>query len=226
MTETNADTREALRGVPMFAALDAAAVERIIRACRVRRCDAGQILFTDGGEAREFFVLLEGRVKVYKLSPGGEQQILHHYGPGRTFAEAAVLAGGTYPAYAEAVDGCRLLAVPARRIHDLVGESPDLALGMLAGMAAKLHEFATLIEALSLKDVPARLATELLDEADAAGGDDFRLAVSKSELAARIAAAPATLSRALGKLAHAGVIAVEGRHVRILDRAQLEQLAG
>ena len=67
--------------------------------------------------AERLFVVLAGRVKLYKLSPRGDEQILHMYGPGNAFAEAAVLAGGKYPAFAEAAEDCTLLAIDRRELR-------------------------------------------------------------------------------------------------------------
>ncbi len=225
MTGRDGDIRESLRRVPMFASLGGPTIDWLVGRCRTRTCKAGDLIFAEEGDAEQFFVVLAGRVVVYKLSPAGDRQILHMYGPGQTFAEAAVLAGGVYPAHAEAAEEVRLLAVPGRVVREAVEREPRLALGMLAGMAAKLHEFATLIEALSLKEVPARVAGALLEEADRAGGDRFRLPGTKGELAAQLGTAAETLSRALTKLGHAGVISVKGREISIRDRTRLEQLA-
>ncbi len=218
--------RDILRGAAMFSALDAEGLERLLADAPVLDREGGFLIFTPTEAAERFFVVLAGRVKLYKLSPAGDEQILHLYGPGHAFAEAAVLAGGDYPAYAEVLDDARLLVVDRATLRRTVADSPDLALGMLAGMAAKLREFNLLIEDLSLREVPARLAAVLLRLADRAGSDRFRLDCTKRELAARIGTVAETLSRALTKLKSAGLIAVRGREIAILDRSSLAAAAG
>ena len=209
----------------MFSALDGAAVEALVRRCLTIRRRRGAMLFSPMEPAERLFVVLEGRVKLYKLSPGGDEQILHMYGPGNAFAEAAVLAGGTYPAFAEAAEDCTLLAIDRRELRRAIRTNPDLAMGMLAGLSAKLHEFNRLIEELSLKEVPARLAGVLLRMADEAGGPTFRLRQTKRELAAQIGTVAETLSRALAKLKDAGFIRVRGGEITILDREGLSRAA-
>jgi len=211
--------------MPIFSALDDQAVEQVLRQCHTIRRQAGTILFGPGEPAERFFLILAGQVKLYQLSPRGDQQILHLYGPGMTFAEAAVLSGTAYPAYAEVVQEAELLAVGRKEIRRAVKANPDLAMGMLAGLSAKLREFNRLIEDLSLKDVPARLAGMLLRLAERAGSDRFDLPQTKRELAGQIGTIPETLSRALAKLKSAGLISLRGRNVEIRKRQALSDLA-
>jgi len=211
--------------MPIFSALDDQAVEQVLRQCHTIRRQAGTILFGPGEPAEQFFLILAGQVKLYQLSPRGDQQILHLYGPGMTFAEAAVLSGTAYPAYAEVVQEAELLAVGRKEIRRAVKANPDLAMGMLAGLSAKLREFNRLIEDLSLKDVPARLAGMLLRLAERAGSDRFDLPQTKRELAGQIGTIPETLSRALAKLKSAGLISLRGRNVEIRKRQALSDLA-
>ena len=215
---------DAIRTVPAFSALNDKALADLATACRVRRCAAGEGIFVDGAEADAFFLILSGQVKVFRVSPKGDEQILHLYGPGKTFAEAAFWAGGRYPASACAVSDCALLAVPRQAVETALAKDPQLAAGMLLGMSRKLQEFADLIDDLSLKDVPARLAGVLLAEADAAGAFTFELSQTKRQLAARIAAAPETLSRALKTLTDQGLIEVDGPQIALLDVPALREL--
>ncbi len=209
----------------MFSALDDQAVELVLDRCHTIGRQAGTIIFALAEPAERFFLILDGRVKLYKLSPRGDQQILHLYGPGMAFAEAAVLSGAPYPATAEVVEDARLLVVGRKDIRLAIQANLDLAMGMLAGMSSKLREFNQLIEDLSLKDVPSRLAGALLRQADRAGSDKFDLPQTKRELAGQIGTIPETLSRALAKLKSAGLISVRGRHIEIRNRQALSEVA-
>lgn len=214
-----------VRSAPVFSALEAGELERLVGRWPVVQRPAGAQLFGPDQPAERFYLILRGRVKVFKLSRRGDEQILHLYGPGETFGEAAVLSGMDYPAFAETVEDCALLAVGRAELRRAIAASPELALGMMAGLSAKLREFGELIEELSLKEVPARLAGLLLGMARRAGGGTFRLGRSKRDLAARLGAAPETLSRALARLKAAGLIRLRGAAVTILDARRLEELA-
>ena len=219
------DALEAMRRVPLFSALDDAALIQLLSACRRRNLPAGSQVLSPTQRADQFYVILVGRVKVYKLSPRGDEQILHLYGPGRTFGEAAMWAGGTYPAHAETLAPTTLLAVSRTALRDMIARGADMAMGMLSGMSAKLHEFNRLIEQLSLREVPARLANVLLDLPARAGTHTVVLKQTKRELAGQIGTIPETLSRALKKLKTSGLIDVNGTEITLLDPEGLAELA-
>ena len=215
----------AMKAAAIFSTVDGEAVAELARRCRRVRLRTGEMAVRAGESADRFFVILSGRVKVYKLSPKGDEQILHLYGPGQSFGDAAMWSGGEYPAFAEAVADATLLVVTRQVLHEAILASPELAMGMLGGLSRKLQEFARLIEQLSLKEVPARLAAVLLAEAAAAGSNTFRLRQSKRELAAQIGTVAETLSRALAKLKAAGLVGVRGSQIRILDADGLDRVA-
>ena len=219
------ETLAVIRKAPVFSELDDRTLRAFVDQCNTLRFKAGAQVLRPSQEADRFFVVLSGRVKIYKLSPRGDQQILHLYGPGETFGEAAMWAKIPFPAHAEATEESRLLAVPRQTLRRAFAGSPELAMGMLAGLSKKLREFNLLIEQLSLKEVPQRLADLLLHQAQAAGANTFRLGQTKRELAGRIGTVPETLSRALAKLKAAGLIAVKGSQITIRDAEGLRDLA-
>jgi len=222
---TRNETLTVMERVPLFSALPRKDLEHLLADCRMRSVRAGTELVSPGEPADRFYVILTGRVNVFQLSAKGDQQILHAYGAGATFGEAAMLRGEGFPAHAEALEDATLLVVDRQTLAATIRRQPELALGMLAGLSGKLQEFARLIEKLALKDVPARLAAILLELAGAAGAASFVLPQSKRELAAQIGTIPETLSRSLAKLRRAGWISVDGRRIRILDAEALRDLA-
>ena len=207
----------ALRHLPLFSSISEKDLHHLARACRTARFRAGAQILAAGSPAECFFVILKGKIKIYQLSAKGDEQILHLYGPGCSFGEAAMWAGTGYPAHAEALADTTLLLVTRGVLRQAIVHRPELALEMLAGMSIKLREFTQLIEQLSLREVPARLASALLTMADEGGSPTVRLAQSKRELAAQLGTVPETLSRALAKLKKAGLIEVAGATITILD---------
>jgi CRP/FNR family transcriptional regulator len=221
---TISQTLARLREVPLFSAMGQAELAGLVRACLVRNFQAGLQVFRPGQPAESFYVILAGKVKIFKTSAQGDEQILHLYGPGQTFGEAAMWAGIDYPAGAQTLSEATLLVVRRAALKVLLKKDPDLALAMMAGLAGKLREFNQLIAQLSLRDVPARTAEVLLQMAGLAGCDSFKLPQSKRQLAAQIGTVPETLSRALQKLKAANLIAVRGANITILDRPAMENL--
>jgi len=219
------DLLRAMKVAPLFCALQPEALESLARRGLVRRYGAGEAVFQAGEPADRFFLVVCGRVKVFRLSAHGGEQILHSCGPGTTFGEAAMWAGGRFPAYCEALEPAALFILSRTALRDAFAGNPDLAIGMMDGLSQKLREFVQLVEDLSLKEVPARLAGALLAEAQKAGCGKFRMRRSKQELASHLGTIPETLSRGLRRLKDAGLIAVRGPEIAILKPAELRRLA-
>ena len=222
---------ESLKHVMLFASMEDKARESIARLAVERKAPAGHILFRDGQPVDGFYVVLDGKVKVYKLSPDGRQQILHVFGPGQAFAEAAMFAGETFPAFAEALSESRLAFFPQDRFLKGLGENPALAFGLIASLSRLCRQLTTLVEQIALTDVAGRLARYLTDLARRKGvelkkGAEVRLDLPKGELARHLGTAPETLSRAFAKLAGANLLTIDGKTVTVRNAAGLEALAG
>ena len=213
-----------LKHIPLFAGLaehDLAALQAL---CWVRECPRGELLFSDGEQAEGFYVVLDGKVKVYKLSSEGKERILHIVHPGGTFAEAAIFGNGLYPAYAEPLLPSRLLFIPKDGFLTLLATNNRIAINIIAGLSRFLRQFAQQIEELTFKDVPARLARYLLDLSKGRR-ITVELPISKSQLASNLGTVSETFSRSLRKMIDDDLIRVSGKKVEILDVARLEELA-
>lgn len=185
-----------------------------------------QPIFSEGEKAAGLYVVVSGSVKIYKLSFDGKEQILHILGAGEPFAEVAVFAGTTYPANAMTMEKSRVFFIPRQAFLELIGRYPSLAMAMLATLSLRLRQFAGMIESLSLKEVPGRLAAHLLLLSDQnKGAATIELAIAKTQLAAYLGTIPETLSRILSKLSKAGYIASDGAVITLVDRQGLEELA-
>jgi CRP/FNR family transcriptional regulator, dissimilatory nitrate respiration regulator len=215
-----------IAAIPLFEGLPKGQHEALARITVSRSYDKGQIVFSEGDEGIGFYVIISGRVKIFKLSPDGKEQILHIFEPTETFGEVPVFAGHGYPAYAEAYTQASLLFFPKNAFVELIKKDPSLALNMLAVLSARLRKFAALVEDLSLKEVPGRLAAYLLFLSNkSANADDFELDISKGQLASLLGTIPETMSRILGKMSKQGFIRSQGAQINILDRRGLEDIA-
>ncbi|MEW6595315.1 MAG: Crp/Fnr family transcriptional regulator [Thermodesulfobacteriota bacterium] len=215
-----------LATVPLFSGLTPAQYDELAMIATSQTFRKGQPIFAEGDPGAGFYVVGSGLVKIYKLSMDGKEQILHLFGPGEPFAEAAVFTSSSYPAHALALEESRVFFFPRRAFIELLRSSPDLAMNMMAALSMRLKRFAHLIEDLSLKEVPGRLAAHLLFLSEQQGdADTVALPVSKSQLASLLGTIPETLSRMLTKLAKQGWIAVDGSRITLLDRDALDDLA-
>jgi CRP/FNR family transcriptional regulator len=216
--------RQILKNSPFFAGLSESDLDALLGIARIREHPRGELLFSDGEEAIGFFMVLDGKVKVYKLSPDGKERILHVIHPGGTFAEAAIFGDGLYPAYAEPLQASKLLFLPKDGFLCLLMNNGRIAINMIAGLSRFLRQFANQIEELTFKDVPSRLARYLM-ELSHGSKQTVVLPISKSQLASNLGTVSETLSRTLRKLSDDDLIKVNGKTVEILDFERLEELA-
>lgn len=220
------DLMSFLKQVPLFSGLTAEQYDELAMIITLQDYRRGQSIFAEGDPGTGFYVVMEGLVKIYKLSMEGKEQILHIFGPGEPFAEAAVFIGSTFPAHALALEKSRALFIPRRAFIELIQTNPALAMNMLAALSMRLKKFAHLIEDLSLKEVPGRVAAHILYLSTQQGDSDtIKLNIGKAQLASLLGTIPETLSRILTKLSKQGLIASEGPQITILDRDGLEDLA-
>ena len=184
-------------------------------------------IFSDGDEADWcFYVVIQGKVKIYKLSFEGKEQIIHIFGAGEPFGEVAVFEGGFFPAHAQTLETSTLYFFPRTAFISLIQKNPLLALNMLAVLSRRLRVMTSKIEELSLKEVPGRIATYLLLLSKRSNeSDHVELDVTKSQLASLIGTTPETVSRIFTKLVHGDFLALDGSRITILDRSGLEWLA-
>ena len=212
--------------IPLFNGLPEDQLLAINQIAVEKKVNKGEAIFSEGDEGKGFYVVLEGRVKIYKVSAEGKEQILHIFGQGQPFGEVPVFAGQKFPANAQAIAKGRLLFFPRTAFVALITENPSLSLNLLAIMSSKLREFTVQIENLSLKEMPARLASYLIYLADEQQSENaVTLGISKGQLASILGTIPETLSRIFAKLSGQDLIRVQGPKIALLDREGLEDLA-
>jgi CRP/FNR family transcriptional regulator len=220
------DILDIIRGIPLFSELNVQQIEQVRHIAENRHYQKGETIFSDGDPGDGFYVVARGKVKIYKVSFEGKEQILHIFGPGQPFGEVPVFTGKPFPASSLALENCQLLFFPRAAFASLLAEHPSLALSMLAVLSRRLRDFTVQIENLSLKEVPGRLASYLVYLMKEQKNDTLvRLSISKGQLASLLGTIPETLSRIFAKMSNQGLIAVEGKDIRILDREGLQAVA-
>ncbi|HDQ03013.1 MAG TPA: Crp/Fnr family transcriptional regulator [Deltaproteobacteria bacterium] len=215
-----------LSGIPLFSGLSRQQYQHLRGIALEQKYKQGQIFFSEGDKGAGFYVIISGKVKIYKLSGDGKEQIIHIMGHNETFGEAAAFAGKPFPAFAQALAECRVLFFPRIEFMKLLEQSPSLASSMLASLSRRLLILASLVENLSLKEVPNRIAVYLLYLSERQKrADDVELDISKNQMAALLGTIPETLSRILKRMSGEKLIKTRGRHIQILNRNALDELA-
>lgn len=214
-----------LATTPLFSGMTEEQLSQIRHIAQEKQYKRGETIFWEGEPAIGFYVVAGGKVKIYKSSFDGKEQILHIYGPGHPFGEVPVFSGGQFPANATAIEKSDLLFFPRKDFIDLITAHPSLALNMLAVLSMRLRQFTIQVENLSLKEVPARLASYLIFLAEEQETpDSVKLPISKGQLASLLGTIPETLSRIFNKMSNQGLIRVKGSEIAFTDRDGLEDL--
>ena len=211
-----------IKSTSLFEGLSGEEVETISKLIFEKKYGKGETIFFEGDEADGFYIVSSGQIKVFKMNPMGKEHILHIFGPGEPVGEVPVFSKQPFPANAEALVKSSTLFFPRKDFVALIENNPSIALNMLAVLSRRLRQFATQIENLSLKEVPARLAGYLLYIAKEQKNEGVvQLPVSKGQLASLLGTIPETLSRIFARMSDEGLIQVEGRSITILDRQGL-----
>ena len=214
-----------IAGIPLFHGLPPASLAMFDNILVRRDFSRSENIFSEGEESAGFYIILRGRVKVYKLSADGKEQILHIVGPDELLGAVSAFAGSPYPAYADAMERTEALFFPREDFLMLIRKEPPVVMNMMANLSMRLHHFTRMIDDLSLKEVPGRLAAYLLYLCEKSGcGETVEIDISKGQLASLLGTIPETLSRILRKMSEKGMIEVKGRKVRLLNKKALKDV--
>ena len=215
----------AVRTAPIFSGLPVAAFDALIAGATIKTVKRGELLFVQGDPASAVFVVLDGWIKIFRLTPSGNEAVVAVFTRGQSFAEAAAFTGGRFPASCEAVTDGRLLRLNSSDLLRLIRENPEIGLAMLASTSMHLHMLVQQIEQLKSHTGAQRVAEFLGSLCQvASGGCTINLPYDKALIAGRLGMQPESLSRAFAKLKPSG-IHIEQNKAIVEDVARLRTFA-
>ncbi len=222
---------EQLGRSPLFRALQAGDRAALAAVSTLRSYERGEELFAEGDPSEALFVVVEGLVKVVKMTPSGKEMILEIFGEGDPVGAVAMFADLPFPASARAIERSRCIVTPRREFFRLLESQPTLVRGLLAGFTVRLLELTSRLSELAGARVEERLARFFLRSADehghsANGGLFIPLALSRQELADMTGTTIETAIRVMSRWAKRGLVATRDDGFVVLDRAGLLLLAG
>jgi CRP-like cAMP-binding protein len=221
---TPEDLRIASR-IAVFDGLEPETINRLIVPATVVTLEHGECLYHQDDPATAFFIMVDGWMKLYRITMGGDEAIIHIVTKGDSLAESVALTGARYAATAEAVSDIRVVRIPADYLVRCIREMPDIALAMIASASQRLHRLVQEIEHLKAQNNIQRVAEFLADLCPAgAGPHTITLPYDKTLIAGRLGLKPESLSRAFAKLRRVGVD-VRASHVIVNEVAKLRYLA-
>jgi CRP-like cAMP-binding protein len=210
--------------IPVFSGLRPEVLEVLLAQARVVNLRQGSVLFRQGEPATSFFVIVEGWIKLCRITPAGDEAVLNVFTDGQSFAEAVTLTTGRYPATASAVARTRVIMIPADHVIDCIRKMPEVAIAMIASTSQRLQLMASRIEQLTAQSGIQRVADFLISLAPCANGPcRIVLPYDKSLIAGRLGLKPESLSRVFAKLRTVGV-EVRASDVLVDDVETLQNL--
>ena len=212
--------------LPLFSDLSAAELSRVALGCQVRRLARGDTIFRYGEPCEEFHVVAMGQVKLFALSPAGQEKVIELVGPGQSFAEALMFTSKPYILNAQALANTLLLTVSKHCMLTEIEQDPRFSLRLLAGISRRLHGLVHDIESGALHSGMQRVIGYLLREHqadDSVTGEVFTvsLPVSKATIASRLSLTPEYFSKVLHELEAEKLIEIDKRDIRIIDVPRL-----
>lgn len=221
-------SEKVLRAAPLFASLSDEEMRALCRRVTSKKCDRGEILFTEGDACRGLFVVGRGKIRIFKVSASGREQILSMEGPGSSFAELPVFDGGNYPASASASEDSEVLFISRKDFQDFCREHPEVALKVIAVVGSRLRRLVGIIEDLSFTTVRQRfigLIVRLAHASSTRTSDGVQVELNKTQqdLAAELGTVRELVSRNLGRLQAEGYLELNGRNIIVKDLAGLKR---
>ena len=241
------DVARYLANLPLFQETTAQELQRLAAGCRLRRFGRGEAIFRVGMPCDEFHVTVMGQVKLFAISPAGQEKVIEIAGPGITFAEALMFTERPYIINAQALSDTLLLSVGKDAVVDEIERDPRFALRLLGGISRRLHGLVHDVQAYSLHSGMQRVIGYLLSslpeesartlptlEAYAGQGCapvstaarpvialKVSLPVSKATIASLLSITPEYFSRVLRDLETEGLIHIDKRDILIPDAMRL-----
>ena len=222
MTAPRADLSAVLEKTALFSSLTQPELH-LLAARTVRKLfSAGELLFSEGEACSGLHIIVRGKVRIFKTSASGREQVLAENVPGESIAEIPIFDGGPYPASAVAVEDTDLAFISRRDFNAYCLEHPEVALKVLSVVGARLRRLVGIIEELSFTTIRQRLISALIKLAQNEGkttarGIEFQLPSTHQELAHQLGTVRELISRNLMRLQAEGLLDVDARQIVVKD---------
>jgi CRP/FNR family transcriptional regulator len=211
-----------LRQQPFLADLTQADLVALAKAMSVRHLQRGELLALEGEPCTAVYFVVQGRIRAFKMSPEGREQVVNALLPGQPFYLAPALDRGPLPLSTQADTRCTLLSLETATLLDLLHQQPSVLFAVAVSFAQRLRRLTGLVEDLSLRTVSQRVARLLLAQLEA--GAAHRL--TQQEMAAQLGTVREVVARTLAAFCQRGWIDLQRGRIEIRDLSALRQEAG
>jgi CRP-like cAMP-binding protein len=184
----------------------------------------GRVFYEPEDISQVLFLVREGRVQIYRISPEGKKLVIATLGPGALFGEMALLGQQMHNAFAEALDDCQIFVMSRADLERLILNKPSVGRRVLETTGKRLREAEKRLEDMAFKGIPARLASLLLRLAAEQGSDEV-VGLTHQDLAETVGTYRETATQVLNDMKADGLIEIGRKRIKLLDRERLEALA-
>jgi CRP-like cAMP-binding protein len=219
-----AEKMKYLSELTVFQDLTPREMEELNRITTMSTVSRGRVFYRPEEPGEVLFILKEGRVQLYRISPEGKKLVITTLGPHTLFGEMALLGTKMHNTFAEAVEDCLICVMSRTDLERLILSKPQVALRLLEITGKRLREVEERLESMAFKGIPARLASLLLRLADEQNSDEVR-GLTHQDLAESVGTYRETATQVLNDLKSQGLIEIGRKRIRILDKEELQEVA-
>ncbi len=215
--------KQSLKRHHLFSKLTDLQLDRIYQYSQTLKLDEGQLLFNQSDKVNSFYMILSGKIKLFRISPDGQEKIIEIIKTGEVFAEALMFSNReNYPVSSAALTETIVISINANNFHEMLWDSTATCLLLLSNMSFRLRKMVNEIDTLTLHTGTCRVASYLIQEMTE-GKNSFKLDTAKNVIAARLSVKPETFSRIIKSLKNQGILTIDGNCVTIHDIDALKQ---
>ena len=205
--------------VPIFNHLEAEQMDEIMKTVKSRSFKRGELIYRAGDHSDSLYIVNSGKIKIYRLSESGKEQLVRILNPGDFTGELALFSQSVHESYAEAMEDTKICIITRSDLQEFLMKYPSISLKFLAEFSRRLEKSEKQTARVSTEKVETRLALFLAECVTSSEGPmEFVLPMSRKDLASYLGTTPETISRKLAEFEDAGYIKQKkGRKIEILD---------
>jgi CRP-like cAMP-binding protein len=217
--------RKSLKQHHLFSKLTDLQLDKVCQSSQTHQLTEGQMLFNQQDKVTSFYMVTKGKIKLFRMSPDGQEKIIEIVKPGEVFAEALMFSKQEdYPVSSAALCETSVIAINAKKFYEMLWDSTATCLLLLSDMSFRLRGLVSEIDKLTLHSGTCRVASYLIQEVSD-GKEEFELDVAKNIIAARLSIKPETFSRIIRDLKNQDILSIKGNSVTVHNMDALKQIS-
>lgn len=215
--------KKSLKQHHLFSKLTDLQLDRVCQSSQIQQLADGQLLFNQSDKVTSFYMVLHGKIKLFRMSPDGQEKIIEIVRPGEVFAEALMFTNQSdYPVSSAALSETIVISINAKNFQEMLWDSTGTCLLLLGDMSLRLRKLIKEIDTLTLHSGTCRVASYLIQEVSE-DKKEFELDMAKNIIAARLSIKPETFSRIIKSLSNQGILSINGNSVVVHDFDALKE---